>query len=223
MAVTIKLRRDTASNWASNNPTLAQGEPGFETDTGKIKYGDGTTAWNSLDYAVYEDSSVDSHLNTSSAGSNQVLSWSGSDYTWVTQSSGSSGSSSANANIEWFKLNYDTTGALDSISDATSGISSTNIVDTSGDVEVVFTGYSYPPSNVIIYGYSRSTNEYNIMPLNKDITTRKIAGGGSAGSPTAHGSLGSNKLTLKLREAETGASRSFGETTHAWIHFILYG
>ncbi len=34
------------------NPTLAAGEPGFETDTGKIKYGDGTTAWNSLAYAA---------------------------------------------------------------------------------------------------------------------------------------------------------------------------
>ncbi len=32
------------------NPTLAAGEPGYETDTGKIKFGDGTTAWNSLAY-----------------------------------------------------------------------------------------------------------------------------------------------------------------------------
>jgi hypothetical protein len=222
MAVTIKLRRDTASNWTSNNPTLAEGEPGFETDTGKIKYGDGLTAWNSLDYAVYEDTSVDTHLNTSSAGSNQVLSWSGSDYTWVTQSSGSS-SSGGNANIEWFKLNYTTTGLLDSISDTTSGVSASIISTTGGDVEITFSGYSYPPSNILIYGYSRATNEYVIMPLNKDITTRKIAGGGTAGSPTVHGSMGSLTLTLKLREAETGASRSFGTPTHAWIHFMLYG
>ena len=47
---TIKIRRDTAANWTANNPILATGEPGLETDTKKIKYGDGSTAWNSLAY-----------------------------------------------------------------------------------------------------------------------------------------------------------------------------
>ena len=46
----IQLRRDTASNWTSANPTLAQGELGVETDTSKIKIGDGSTAWSSLSY-----------------------------------------------------------------------------------------------------------------------------------------------------------------------------
>ena len=32
----IKLRRDTAANWTSANPTLAAGELGFETDTGRV-------------------------------------------------------------------------------------------------------------------------------------------------------------------------------------------
>lgn len=48
---TIKLRRDTAAAWTAANPVLAPGEPGLETDTDLIKYGNGTTAWNSLDYA----------------------------------------------------------------------------------------------------------------------------------------------------------------------------
>jgi hypothetical protein len=48
----IKLRRDLAATWTSTNPTLAAGEPGYETDTKKIKYGDGTTAWTSLGYAI---------------------------------------------------------------------------------------------------------------------------------------------------------------------------
>ena len=51
MTTRIKLRRDTAANWTSSNPILAAGEPGLETDTGKIKYGDGQTAWTTLDYA----------------------------------------------------------------------------------------------------------------------------------------------------------------------------
>lgn len=51
MTTRIKLRRDTAANWTDADPILADGEPGLESDTGKIKYGDGTTAWTSLDYA----------------------------------------------------------------------------------------------------------------------------------------------------------------------------
>ena len=51
MAVQIQLRRDTAANWTSANPTLALGEFGLETDTMLYKVGDGTTAWNSLSYA----------------------------------------------------------------------------------------------------------------------------------------------------------------------------
>ena len=48
-------RRDTASNWTSNNPTLLAGEWGIETDTKKFKIGDGTTAWQSLDYVPIPD------------------------------------------------------------------------------------------------------------------------------------------------------------------------
>lgn len=46
----IQLRRDTAVNWSTNNPTPSVGEPCFETDTGKLKIGDGITAYNSLPY-----------------------------------------------------------------------------------------------------------------------------------------------------------------------------
>jgi hypothetical protein len=47
----IQLRRDTSANWTSANPTLAAGEVGFDSTENKIKIGDGTTAWTSLDYA----------------------------------------------------------------------------------------------------------------------------------------------------------------------------
>jgi hypothetical protein len=46
----IQIRRDTASNWTSVNPTLASGELALETDTEKLKVGDGSTAWTSLSY-----------------------------------------------------------------------------------------------------------------------------------------------------------------------------
>lgn len=48
----FQFRRGTASQWTSANPTLGAGEPGFESDTGKLKIGDGSTAWNALAYAT---------------------------------------------------------------------------------------------------------------------------------------------------------------------------
>jgi len=48
----IQVRKDTAANWTSNNPTLASGEIGLETDTGKFKIGDGTSTWAGLLYAA---------------------------------------------------------------------------------------------------------------------------------------------------------------------------
>lgn len=48
----IQVRRGTASQWTSANPTLSAGEWGLETDTLKTKIGDGATAWTSLAYAT---------------------------------------------------------------------------------------------------------------------------------------------------------------------------
>ena len=52
MTSRLQQRRDTAANWTSNNPTLAAGEIGLETDTSKFKIGNGSTAWTSLAYAA---------------------------------------------------------------------------------------------------------------------------------------------------------------------------
>lgn len=46
----IQLRKGTAAAWTSANPVLLSGEVGFETDTLKLKMGDGTSAWTSLAY-----------------------------------------------------------------------------------------------------------------------------------------------------------------------------
>uniref|UniRef100_A0A6M3K0A6 Putative structural protein n=1 Tax=viral metagenome TaxID=1070528 RepID=A0A6M3K0A6_9ZZZZ len=50
MGTIIQWRRGTAAQWTAANPTLLAGELGVETDTGKMKIGDGTTAWTSLAY-----------------------------------------------------------------------------------------------------------------------------------------------------------------------------
>lgn len=48
----FQARSDTAANWTSANPTLKLGEPGFESDTNKLKIGDGSTAWTTLPYVT---------------------------------------------------------------------------------------------------------------------------------------------------------------------------
>ena len=52
MTSVIQIKRGTASAWTSANTVLAAGEVGFETDTKKMKVGDGSTAWTSLTYTV---------------------------------------------------------------------------------------------------------------------------------------------------------------------------
>jgi hypothetical protein len=50
MAYRIQFRRDTSTNWESNNPILLQGEFGYELDTGFAKIGDGSSTWDQLTY-----------------------------------------------------------------------------------------------------------------------------------------------------------------------------
>ena len=52
----IQIRRGTLAQWNAaaatlGNGILYQGEVGYETDTGRFKIGDGSTAWGSLNYA----------------------------------------------------------------------------------------------------------------------------------------------------------------------------
>jgi hypothetical protein len=74
MAQVIQLRRDTLANWTLNNPTPAQGEACYESDTGKLKIGDGINAYLILPYfsgtaglgdmtkAVYDPAGINQQL-----------------------------------------------------------------------------------------------------------------------------------------------------------------
>lgn len=66
----IKTRRGTASQWATTNPILSSGEMGLESDTGKIKFGNGSAGWNALPYALPGGTGL------------QTLDPSGAWYTW---------------------------------------------------------------------------------------------------------------------------------------------
>jgi hypothetical protein len=71
---TIKLRRDTAANWTSVNPVLHEGEMGLETDTNKLKIGDGYNTWSDRGYintdtayGTFNPSSTRSYTGSSSS------------------------------------------------------------------------------------------------------------------------------------------------------------
>lgn len=46
----IKNRIDTSGSWSNKNPVLLAGEIGIESDTYRLKAGDGSTSWNNLPY-----------------------------------------------------------------------------------------------------------------------------------------------------------------------------
>ena len=81
MATKIQIRRDTTSNWSSANPVLSSGELGINLTTGQFKIGDGSTAWNSLNYFVgyLAGGSLDdlSDVTITSAAGGDFLRWNG--------------------------------------------------------------------------------------------------------------------------------------------------
>lgn len=80
MATQFKFRRDTSLNWNVRNPVLAEGEPGLETDTGKLKIGNGSSTWSQLAYFAGTSSSTGSGYTGSIgyAGSTGSLGYTGS-------------------------------------------------------------------------------------------------------------------------------------------------
>ena len=75
---------DEANLKVSNTPTNGYVLTAQSGNTGGLTWAAVTSGGGG-----YADSDVDTHLNTSTATSSQVLSWTGSDYDWVTQSGGS--------------------------------------------------------------------------------------------------------------------------------------
>jgi hypothetical protein len=76
MSITLsalqKQRRDTAANWTAANPTLLAGEIGIESNTEKIKIGDGSTAWTSLAYTPWSQLSAYPIVNADISASAEI-------------------------------------------------------------------------------------------------------------------------------------------------------
>ncbi len=48
--MSIQLRRDAAADWISNNPTPSEGQPCHETDTDRLKIGDGSSDFTDIQH-----------------------------------------------------------------------------------------------------------------------------------------------------------------------------
>ena len=77
----ILLRRDTAATWTSANSILASGEIGYETDTGRFKIGNASTAWTSLAYSAASSLDDLGNVTVPSPATGDLLKWNGT--AWV--------------------------------------------------------------------------------------------------------------------------------------------
>jgi len=75
-ATTIRVqmaqRSDTAANWTAANPILLSGELGHESDTDKLKIGDGTSNWNALTYLPIDGTWTGSTIAVAYGGTGQT-------------------------------------------------------------------------------------------------------------------------------------------------------
>ena len=83
----ILFRRDSAALWTSGNPVLSAGEVGLETDTGKIKIGNGSSTWTALSYFVgnLPGASIDNlgDVTITSVQNGDFLRYNGSASVWI--------------------------------------------------------------------------------------------------------------------------------------------
>lgn len=59
----VTVRKGTAVQWQLSNPILLDGEMAYESDSTKLKVGDGESAWNDLDYYKVGDGEVPGTFN----------------------------------------------------------------------------------------------------------------------------------------------------------------
>jgi hypothetical protein len=67
------VNKNLAANYLTSNPIIPQGEFALETDTNKIKLGDGLTSWSSLSYtASYSNPTLTGTIVLGSSSSNSI-------------------------------------------------------------------------------------------------------------------------------------------------------
>lgn len=208
MSITLSAlqqqRRDTAANWTSANPTLLAGELGYETDTGKWKVGDGSTAWTALGYTPWSQISypiVNANVaanaeiavsKLANGTANQVLVTDGTDVSWSD--------------------NLTVAGNL-TVNGTTTTVNSTTLTVDDKNIELgsvaagSFTGD-------ITAGSANITNVSSTVNLIPGVAVAISSGGGSVTLPASTVSSISG-TTVTLNNAFTGSGSATGATLSA--------
>lgn len=144
----IQLRRGTAAQWTSANPTLSAGEIGIETDTLFIKVGNGSTSWTSLTYAagtvadnavtnakMADDAIGLAELNTT--GTPSSANWLRGDMVWAAPAGSGDASTNTGTSVDGEVVLFSGTGGktlkratVSGISKLTSGVQSSAVAGT---------------------------------------------------------------------------------------------
>ena len=160
-----------------------------------------------------QKSGVDLEFKTLNAGSNITITQTASE---VTIAGGGTG---GGANFESIRVNYNPFGTITSVSEASSGITSTTI-ESSQWVNFEFT-YSRPPASILYYGYkdlgSAGYGYKMTMPASSSLVNEVYTGGSSGNPGELLTDMSPGKIRLQLRTQETFADN--GE--HAYV-FMLF-
>jgi hypothetical protein len=190
MAVQIQIRRGTAANWTSANPTLAEGELGYETDTGKLKAGDGSTAWTGLDYVSGTGSISDVVSDTTpqlggdlDVNGNAIVSASNGDIEITPNGTGSI----ILGGLTWPSADGTANQVLKTAGDGTLSFGDASSVAALNDLTDVSVG-SEAPSDVLVY---RSGSGWINDPLDYTEITSNVGSGSAdhSGGTVAAGSI----------------------------------
>lgn len=148
----IQLKRDSAADWTSNNPTLESGRVGIETDTKRFKIGDGSTAWTSLEY---ENSGEHGAEDTVASATTTAIGATVSENVSITGTTTITGFGTVAAGTKrWGRF----TGALTLTHNGTSLIlpGAANITTAAGDR---FVAVSLGSGNWVVHSYTKASGE----------------------------------------------------------------
>lgn len=166
-----------------------------------------------------------SNISIGGGASGQVLSTNGAGtLSWVNQSGGGGGSTLSRFVVRVDYLSNNDLGSV-TVLEGTGSASIASAAASASTINFTFTGYTYPPLSVLAYGFSPSSNTYNITNWlygSAGATTRSMAGGGTSSNPTAFTSFSpsTNIMTLSCTKASVGAVAT-AVATHAIIVFLM--
>ena len=202
----IQLRRDTAANWTSANPTLSSGELGYETDTGKFKIGNAAgTAWTSLSYAAvtaYGDLSGTPSAYTLPTATTSVLGGVKVDGTTVTIASGVISASASS-----YTLPTATTSVLGGVK-----VDGSSITISSGVISSTYS-YTLPAASVSVLGGVRLGTGVNLDANGFLISDVKLSSNTFTGTQDLGGNLLTQPKLQAYRETSTAPTISSGTLT----------